>query len=230
MIVSDTADSEVTSTDFSRFLVTSTNLPSKLGSMEPRTNGEVSIDGHESGRQAIVWPVPQNREIGVDDFSRDPHAAKYQGELQAHPDAFDRLFELLNDPANEQRLVDAEMLGLPALTGVVRFIEADFVIAHALKADQGINRFRQTVGVAIRLKMGKLGWKKAGRKGTVRGSRCFTKAERYINETPAHICTALALEALEKVSQIGDEHERAQTGRELMEALANERRKEGRPF
>ena len=157
MIVSDTADSEVTSTDFSRFLVTSTNLPSKLGSMEPRTNGEVSIDVHESGRQAVVWPVPQNQEIGVDDFSRDPHAAKYQGELQAHPDAFDRLFELLNDPANEQRLVDAEMLGLPALTGIVRFIEADFVIAHALKSDQGVNRFRQTVGVAIRLKMGKLG-------------------------------------------------------------------------
>lgn len=210
--------------------MTSTDLASKLGSMEPKNSEKISMDDRESGRQAVVWPVPQNREIGIEDFSRDPHAAKYQGELQAHPDAFNRLFALLNDPANEQRLVDAEMLDLPALTGVVRFIEADFIIAHTLKSDQSVNRFRQTVGVAVRLKMEKLGWRKTGKKSTVRGSHYFTKAERYINETPSHICTALALEGLKTVSQIGDEHERAQTGRELMEALAAERRKEGRPF
>lgn len=40
-------------------------------------------------------------DIGAADFYADPHAAKYQGELEAHPDAFQNLFELLNTP--EQR-------------------------------------------------------------------------------------------------------------------------------
>ena len=31
----------------------------------------------------------------------DPHAAKYRGEIDAHPEAFTRLFALLNDRANE---------------------------------------------------------------------------------------------------------------------------------
>lgn len=169
------------------------------------------------------------REISADDFYRDPNDAKRRDQLEAHPDAFDRLFALLNDPANEQRLVDAERHGLPALAGVVRLVEDDPVIARVLET--GGKRFHQTVGVAVKLKMEKLGWQKAGRKGTVRGSRHFTKAERYINEpTPDNDHKVRALKALETVSQIGDEEERAQTGRELMEALAATRRAEGRPF
>lgn len=169
------------------------------------------------------------RKISADDFYRDPNDAKRRDQLEAHPDAFDRLFALLNDPANEQRLVDAEMHGWPALAGVVRLVEDDPVIARVLET--GGKRFHQTVGVAVKLKMEKLGWQKAGRKGTVRGSRHFTKAERYINEpTPDNDHKARALKALETVSQIGDEEERAQTGRELMEALAATRRAEGRPF
>lgn len=169
------------------------------------------------------------RKISADDFYRDPNDAKRRDQLEAHPDAFDRLFALLNDPANEQRLVDAEMHGLPALAGVVRLVEDDPVIARVLET--GGKRFHQTVGVAVKLKMEKLGWQKAGRKGTVRGSRHFTKAERYINEpTPDNDHKARALKALETVSQIGDEEERAQTGRELMEALAATRQAEGRPF
>lgn len=169
--------------------------------------------------------------VGVHDFDRDPHAAKYRGEIDARPEVFDRLFDLLNDSANAQRLVDAEMLGLPALSGIVRFIEADPVIARVLKADQGGNRFRQTVGVAVRLKMELLGWQKSGRKGAVRGSRYFTKAERYVNNPPSSdIHTKRALEALEAIMQIGDDQEREETYRELMKALESTRREERRAF
>ena len=169
--------------------------------------------------------------VGVHDFDRDPHAAKYRGEIDARPEVFDRLFDLLNDSANAQRLVDAEMLGLPALSGIVRFIEGDPVIARVLRADQGGNRFRQTVGVAVRLKMELLGWQKSGRKGAVRGSRYFTKAERYVNIPPSrNIHTERALAALEAVKQIGDEQEREETCRVLMEALESTRKAEGRPF
>lgn len=183
----------------------------------------------DTERPTVGHPGPPNRELGVDDFNRDSHATKYRGEIDARPEAFDRLFGLLNDPANEQRLADAEMLGLPALTGVVRFIEADPTIAQALET--GGNRFRQTVGVAIRLKMEQLGWRKTGRKRTVRGSRHFTKAERYFKESLSDQDHAKrALEALEAVARIGDEREREQTGRELMEALAATRQAEGRVF
>ena len=186
---------------------------------------------HDRGRQARARPSPLIRELGVDDFARDPHAAKYRDELEARPDAFKQLFALMNDPANEQRLVDAEMLGLPALAGIARFVEADPVIARALEPDQGGNRFRQTVGVAVRLKMELMGWQKTGRKGTVRGSRFFTKAERYVKESLSDQDHAKrALEALEAVARIGDERERERTGRELMEALAETRRAEGRVF
>ena len=74
--------------------------------------------------------------LGVEDFGFDSRAAGHRRVLEAKSDAFERLLEaksdaferllrLLNNPANEQRLVDAEALGLPALAGVVRFIESD---------------------------------------------------------------------------------------------------------
>ena len=44
------------------------------------------------------------RELSVKDFDHDLHAAKYRGEIDAHPEAFNRLFTLLNDYDNEHRL------------------------------------------------------------------------------------------------------------------------------
>ncbi len=38
--------------------------------------------------------------IGAADFYADPHATKYQAELEANPNAFRILFDLLNLPAN----------------------------------------------------------------------------------------------------------------------------------
>lgn len=172
------------------------------------------------------------REISAEDFDRDPHAAKYRGEIDAHPEAFNRLFALLNDHTNEHRLTGAESYGFPALSGVARFIEAEPAIVRVLEAGQDECRFRQAIKIAIRLKMKKIGWTKAGKKGAVNGSCYFTKAERYIKEPPLdkEEYKVRALAALEAITKIGDEHEREQTGRELMEALAATRREEGRPF
>ena len=169
--------------------------------------------------------------VGINDFKRDSHAAKYVVELDCRPKVADRLFWLLNDPANEQRLVDAEMNGMPALAGVARLLEGDPVIGEVLDTDPASLRFRQAVGVAIKLKMAKLGWQTTGTKGAVRGSRHFTKAERYAEEhldDDAYRDRALA--ALEAVKHIGSKREHEETGRYLMEALAETRRAEGRPF
>ena len=175
---------------------------------------------------ATIW-----REVGPADFETDPHAAKYRGQLEAHPEAFARLFGLLNDPANEQRMVDAEMQGMPALAGVVRFIEGDPVIAAVVESGAGGFRFRQTVGVVVKLKMAKSGWQTTGRKGSVRGAVHFTKAEHYHHDPPEEDAYARrAGAALDVVERIGDDGERQVTGEVLMAALAATRRDEGRPF
>ncbi len=169
--------------------------------------------------------------MGVNDFKRDSHAAKYVVELDCRPEATERLFWLLNEPANEQRLEDAEMNGMPALAGVARILEDDLVIGEVLDTDPASLRFRQAVGVAIKLKMAKLGWQTTGKKGAVRGSRHFTKAERYAQEQLDEDARRdRALAALEAIMHIGDQQEHEESGRYLMEALAETRRAEGRPF
>lgn len=169
--------------------------------------------------------------VNIYDFKRDSHAAKYVVELDCRPEAAERLFWLLNEPANEQRLVDAEMNGMPALAGIARFLENDPVIGEVLDTDPVSLRFRQAVGVAIKLKMAKLGWKTTGTKGAVRGSRHFTKAERYAREhldDDAYWERALA--AMEANKHIGNQQEQEETFNYLMDALEETRRAEGRPF
>ena len=169
--------------------------------------------------------------LEFEDFRCDPHARKYLGQLDDHSLAFERLFALLNDPANEQRLMDAEAFGRPALAGVVRFIESDPDIAAILGEPACGFRFRQTVGVAVKLKMAKLGWQKTGKKGAVTGAQYFSKAERYAKQqAPEPGYAANALAALDAVAQIGSEQEREETGSTLMEALAKSRSEMGRVF
>jgi len=117
--------------------------------------------------------------LTLDDFLADRHAATYLPALEAHPKATSRLLDLLNNPENEQRLIHAEELERPALAGVVRFIEEEPAIAQLLAMGAAGHRFRQAVGVAVKLKMEALGWTAAGKKGVVPRARHFTKAERY---------------------------------------------------
>jgi hypothetical protein len=108
-------------------------------------------------------------------FASDPHGSKYLGVLDANARARDRFLELLNDPCNEHRLVDAEALGHPALAGIVRFLDADRIVGPVAAEEL---RFRQAVGVGVRLKMEELGWHKTGVKGPVTSPH-FSRAERY---------------------------------------------------
>lgn len=118
--------------------------------------------------------------LTLEDFQKDRHAATYVAELDSYPAATGRLLDLLNDADNERRLVHASELEHPALTGVVRQIEADPDIAPVLTTGAAGYRFRQAIGVATRLKMEQLGWTTSGRKGTVSGATHFTKAEKYV--------------------------------------------------
>lgn len=173
-----------------------------------------------------------SRQLSQDDFAADRHAARYRKEFELHSAAMQRLLQLLNAPDSERRLQDAELRhGLPALAGVVEDVERDAAIEAVLRSGSDGYRFRQTVGVAVKLKMARLGWRTTGRKGTVRRARYFTKAEHYEPERAGpDDARSRGLAALDAVAQIGDAHERADTGRELLDALAQTRAAEGRVF
>lgn len=167
----------------------------------------------------------------VETFFADPHARRYRDVVASYPDAFARVLAVLNDPLHQAELTAAERYGRPALSGVVRAIEADPCIAKVL-ASSASPRFRQTVGVAVRLTMEALGWSAARRKGPVRANY-FKRAERY--QPPSDGSRSLvrrdaAKRALTAVAQVGDEDERAETGAELLSSLAATRQAEGRPF
>jgi hypothetical protein len=174
----------------------------------------------------VPWRLPG---ITLEDFLADAHATRYRDVIQNFPEAFARLLQILNDPDQQAQLMAAEATyHHAALSGVVGVIEADERIAAAL-ASAGGTRFRQAVGVAVRMTMEALGWSKTGQKGPVRGARTFIRAERYAppaTPTPG----ARALSALDAIAHIGDEAERASTARELMAGLADARRAEGRVF
>jgi hypothetical protein len=167
-----------------------------------------------------------------EDFVDDSHAAKYLGELDTRPEVARRLLAILNDPANEQRLVDAEPAhDRPALSGVVRSVDSDDVIHQVLASGSSGYRFRQTVGVAVRLKMEKPGWATSGRKGADPGAHYFTKAERYTRRREIDLDhTDQALAALSSMEHMGDDDERRATGAYLIDALAATRAAEGRVF
>jgi hypothetical protein len=169
--------------------------------------------------------------ITAQHFLEDPHAARYRDVVENHPDAFAKVVAILNDPYQQEQLLAAERFGRPALAGVVGAIEADEIVTGSLASPASL-RFRQAVGVAVRLTMEALGWSTTGKKGPIRGATYFRRAERYAPPGPASpgAPNVRARDALEAVERIGDEAERRQTAGDLLVALAESRRLENRPF
>jgi len=173
------------------------------------------------------------RRLTEADFLADPYAAKYRAAVEKHHDAFTRLLDLLNDPRNEQRLTDAERQHRPALAGIVDFVERDRAIVLVLDSGKDGIRFRQAAGVAVKLKMAKLGWKATGRKGTVSNATHFTKAERYeppTEEEAERLRIERALAGFERIKRMGTPEEQSETLEYLMAAIAETRAAEGRAF
>lgn len=98
-----------------------------------------------------------------------------------HP--FDALLELFNNQDWQRRMEEAETHhDRPALAGVVRELESQSVIDEFLATahPRDTKRFRQAVGVLVRMIMETRGWQKAGRKGSL-GVRAKTPKR---SETP----------------------------------------------
>ena len=119
--------------------------------------------------------------IDIDTFASEDDAQFYLKLLNHHRPASERLFALLNDAENEQRLVEASTDGRPALDGVVSLIEDDQLIPTILRSDHTGKQFRKSVGFAVRIKMAQLGWEKDGtRTAKLKNAEIFKTGQRYI--------------------------------------------------
>jgi hypothetical protein len=149
-----------------------------------------------------VLPMAPAVRITRKGFLADRQGRTFSDVLDDSEQPFDDLLVFFSDFDRQRRMEDAETHhDRPALSGVVRELEAQPAIDHFLasKHPRRTKRLRQAVGVVVRIIMEQRGWRKTGRKGSlgVRANRAkgtttpgayhntgglafwFLRAERY---------------------------------------------------
>jgi hypothetical protein len=108
--------------------------------------------------------------ISREDFLKDRQGRTFADVLNNPSQPFDEVLAFFSDAGRQQRMEDAEIHHDRApLAGVVRELEALPVVnaylcgVHARETQ----RFRQAIGVLVRIIMERRGWKKTGRKGSL---------------------------------------------------------------
>lgn len=115
----------------------------------------------------------------MQEFSRDRQGRRYTDVVSDTRLSFPAVLGWLEEPERLRRMIESELHhDRPALAGVVRELEArkdvdEFFRTHAGPAT---TRFRQAVGVAVRILMQSQGWEKTGRKGSL-GARTKSSPE-----------------------------------------------------
>jgi hypothetical protein len=118
----------------------------------------------------------------ADDFRADPQGRRYADVLKMP--GFDYVLAFFGDVDRRHRMIDSELHhDRPPLAGVVRELERDEKIRklYAGLSKKEAVRFRQAVGVIVRLVMAKEFWKPTRTRGSLKGlSEWFSRPERYI--------------------------------------------------
>jgi hypothetical protein len=80
---------------------------------------------------------------------------------------FRRVLKFFDNPGRQQRMDDAQRRGQPALAGVVQELESLATVDHFFRGEDAHTtmRFRQAVGVIVRMVMEGRGWLRTGQKG-----------------------------------------------------------------
>lgn len=123
------------------------------------------------------------------DFLDDRQGKTFADVVNDPEQPFDVVLEFFNDADRQRRMEESELHhDRSPLAGVVRELESLAAIDEFLSGAQVRRnaRFRQAIGVLVRIIMERRGWKKTGRKGSL-GVRA-SKAEN----TPAHNTGGLA--------------------------------------
>ena len=139
--------------------------------------------------------------ISRDDFLADRQGRTYADVLKGSARSFEAALAFFNDGDRQRRMEESEVHHDRApLAGVVRELEATPAINRFLGRihPRRSQRFRQSIGVLIRMIMEQRGWEKTGKKGSlgVRNTAAagrprhntgglafwFIRAERYKNK------------------------------------------------
>ncbi len=127
--------------------------------------------------------------ISRDDFLADHQGRTFADVVNDSKQPFDVVLEFFNDPDRQRRMEESELHhDRSPLAGVVRELESQRKIDRFLAGAHASRntRFRQAIGVLVRMVMERRGWKKTGRKGSL-GVRAAG-----VSKTPAHNTGGLA--------------------------------------
>lgn len=105
-----------------------------------------------------------------DRFVKDRQGRTFTDVWDDPEQPFDELLAFFNNADRQRRMEESEMHhDRPALAGVVRELESQPAIDEFLATahPRRTKRFRQAVGVLVRMIMEARGWKKTGRKGSL---------------------------------------------------------------
>ena len=130
-----------------------------------------------------------NVKVDRAEFLGDSHGARFADVVNDPKQPFGFVLEFFNDSNRQRRMEESEIHHDRApLAGVVRELELAPAIDEFLReAEVRRNtRFRQAIGVLVRIIMERRGWQKTGRKGSL-GVRANRAAR-----TPAHNTGGLA--------------------------------------
>jgi hypothetical protein len=141
-----------------------------------------------SGDNAGDAGMPK-KSVTRDDFLNDRQGKTFADVVNDPEQPFDAVLEFFNDADRQRRMEESELHhDRSPLAGVVRELESHPAIDAFLGAAQTRRntRFRQAIGVLVRMVMEGRGWQKTGRKGSL-GVRAAGAAR-----TPAHNTGGLA--------------------------------------
>jgi hypothetical protein len=139
--------------------------------------------------------------INLGDFKKDPHGRRYSDVLGDKRIPFAEVINFFNNENILRRMEESEQIhDHPALAGCVKELETLPVVdLFFSKTDaHQTTRFRQAIGVLVKMHMTRRGWKQTNRKGRLgtrigRGryvntagslSKWFLSAERYTRRNP----------------------------------------------
>lgn len=123
--------------------------------------------------------------ITQDDFLADPQGRTFVDVVNDPELPFDVALEFFSDPNRQRRMEESELHHDRApLAGVVRELEMQSEIDRFLAGAhvRRNTRFRQAIGVLVRIIMERRGWRKTGRKGSL-GVRAASTARTAAHNT-----------------------------------------------
>jgi hypothetical protein len=105
-----------------------------------------------------------------DDFLEDRQGKTFADVLNDSDQPFDAVIDFFNDADRQRRMEESEIHhDRSPLAGVVRELESQPVIDQFLAGvhPRRTTRFRQAIGVLVRMIMERRGWQKTGKKGSL---------------------------------------------------------------